>query len=277
MDTATRRGFVAEFLGVFAVVYFTAGAVCVNVLTTSGINTASSPLGGMQPGLVGIALAHGLVMAAALAVTVRWSGGYLNPAVTLLLWVFNRLDNKRAAAFLVAQLLGALLAVTCLRFTFADSVHYQARMGAPHLSLNAFSKIDTASVLAGTGIELVLTFFYVFAIFAMTRESGETDRAGLPAALVLIAGTIVAGPLTGACANPSRWFGCVLWEQLALESTNPWGDTFVYLAGPILGALAAGVVVFRLMSPEASSGTSGKTTAMPSTAKQSVVTSSKKK
>ncbi|HYV36406.1 MAG TPA: aquaporin [Gemmataceae bacterium] len=277
MDTVLRRGFVAELLGTFAVVYFSAGAVCVNLLTTTGSQPGLAPLHALQPGLIGVALAHGLVVAAALAVTVRLSGGYLNPAITLMLWVFNRLDNKRTGLCLLAQLAGAVLAVTCLRFTFDDSVLKYARLGAPHLSLDAFKKIDTASVLAGTGIELILTFFLVFAIFGIGREANDPERAAWPAGLMLIAGTILAGPLTGACANPARWIATVLWEQLALEQTNPWADTFVYLAGPTVGALAAGVVVFRILLPESAPTAAVKSTAAAAPVKQQLSGSGKKK
>jgi MIP family channel proteins len=253
MDTTLRRGFVAEMLGTFAVVYFAAGAVCVNYLTTTGQQPGSSALHALQPGLAGVALAQGLIVAAALAVTVRLSGGFLNPAITLMLWVFNRLDNKRTAYFLLAQLAGAVLAGAILRLTFEDAVLRQARLGTPHLNPQAFEKVETASILAGTGIELVLTFFLVFAIFGADRNAGDPSWAALPAGLVLVAGSVVALPLTGAAANPARWFGTVLWEQLLPErAVSPWADTFVYLAGPILGALAAGLVTFRFLLDDAS-------------------------
>jgi MIP family channel proteins len=246
MDTTLRRGMAAELLGTFAVVYFSAGAVCVNYLTTTG--APQSPLHAQQPGLIGVALAQGLSLAAALAVTVKLSGGFLNPAITLMLWVFNRLDNKRTVLFLVAQLAGALFAGGFLRFTFNDDVLREARLGTPHLNPLTFGYGNpTGAIVAGTSVELVLTFFLVFAIFGATWGNVDPERAALPAGLMLVAGTVVAGPLTGACANPARWFGTVLWEHLLPERANPWGDTFVYLAGPILGALVAGLVLHRFL------------------------------
>jgi MIP family channel proteins len=251
MDTALRRGLGAEFLGTFAVVYFSAGAVCVNYLTTTGAQPISSALHAQQPGLLGIALAQGLALAAALAVTVRVSGGFLNPAITLMLWVFNRLDSKRTSLFLAAQLAGAILAGGCLRFTIADGVLQEARMGTPHLNYATFgSNIGAGTIVTGASVEFLLTFFLVFAIFGSSRSGIGPEQAALPAGLMLAAGTIVAGPLTGAAANPARWFGTVLWEQLLPAPANPWGDTFVYLAGPILGALAAGLVLYRILFME---------------------------
>jgi aquaporin Z len=251
MDTALRRGLGAEFLGTFAVVYFSAGAVCVNYLTTTGTQPIVSGLHAEQPGLIGIALAQGLTVAAALAVTIRLSGGYLNPAITLMLWVFNRLDTRRTGVFLAAQVAGAVFAGGCLRFTFADEVLLEARMGTPHLNHFTFvNNLGAGNILTGASVELLLTFFLVFAIFGASRDGTDPAWAALPAGLMLVAGTIVAGPLTGAAANPARWFGTVLWEQLLPAPANPWGDTFVYLAGPILGALAAGLVLYRVLFVE---------------------------
>src|SRR5437773_9828813 len=148
MDPALRGGLVAELLGSFAVVYFGAGAVCVNYLT-AGQPPGAAPVHALQPGLVGVALAQGLIVAAALAVTVRHSGGFLNPAVTLMLWVFNRLDTKRTAVFLGAQLACAVLAGACLRFTCEDALLPEARGGTPRLNATAFPTLATPRIVAG--------------------------------------------------------------------------------------------------------------------------------
>jgi MIP family channel proteins len=278
MDSNLRRGLVAEGLGTFAVVYFSAGVVCVNYLTTAGPQPSSTPLAAQQPGLVGVALAHGLIVAAALAVTVRLSGGFLNPAITLMLWVFNRLDTKRTACFLAVQLAAALLAGACLRYTFADEVLREARMGCPHLNNQAFPEINFKAIAAGTSAELILTFFLVFAIFGMHREGEDPSRVGLPAGLVIVAGSLVVYPLTGAAANPARWFGTVLWELALDGQTKPWADTFVYLAGPILGALAAGLVTFRYLvaMPPAEVNAAVTPAAAPQPGKSTAVTAKRK-
>src|SRR5437868_13208789 len=104
MDEKILRALMAELTGTFALVFVSAGAVCVN------------EMGGLQPGSVSIALAAGLIYAAALAVTLPIAGGYLNPAVTLMLWVFKRLDGVRTAGFIFAQALGAVIAALLLRF-----------------------------------------------------------------------------------------------------------------------------------------------------------------
>lgn len=252
MDSNLRRGLVAEFLGTFAVVYFSVGVVCVNALTTPASAAAPPALQPGQPGLAGIAWTHGLIFAAALAVTLPLSTGFLNPAITLMLWVFNRIDNQRTGLLLATQLAASVAAATCLRFTIDDSVLRDCRMGSPHLNVAAFPSLTTSAIVAGTAAELLLTFFLIFAIFGIAGDTADKTRLALPAGMVLVAGTVVLGPLTGAAANPARWFGPVLWEQLLPDRTgpSPWGDTFVFLAGPIVGALVSGWVVFRFLRNE---------------------------
>jgi glycerol uptake facilitator-like aquaporin len=182
-----------------------------------------------------------------------------------------------------------------LRSTFDDAVLQQARLGTPHLNPHAFprhdktppseisqpgvpaaAKIYTGTIIAGTGVELVLTFFLVFAIFATSWDGAAAARFALPAGLVLVAGTVVAGPLTGAGANPARWFGTVIWEQILPDHANPWEDTFVYLAGPILGSLAAGFVSLRLLAADSPPSHVAATAGLPVPAKQPAASVKKK-
>jgi aquaporin Z len=268
MDKNLRRAYLIELLGTFALVYFSAGVVCVNYLTTpAGQEPGSAALLPYQPGLVGIALAQGLILAALLTVTVPLSGGYLNPAVALMLWVFNRLDHVRLSWLIGAQVLGAVLAGLCLRYTFdatllaaarvgtphmnsADSLLGAARMGTPHLRLEAYNELTAGTLLAGTGVELVLTFFLVFAIFGGNLDGSRLRFTGLPAGLTMTACVLFGYALTGAAVNPARWLGTVLWEfVLPRQALGPFADMFVYLAGPIIGALLAGTVYYRLILP----------------------------
>ena len=56
--------------------------------------------------------------------------------------------------------------------------------------------------------------------------------------------------LTGGCANPARWFGTAVWRAtVPPEGTRIWADHPVYWAGPILGALVAGLVYRSLLTP----------------------------
>jgi glycerol uptake facilitator-like aquaporin len=250
MQRSLVRAYIIELIGAFTLVYFGAGVVCVNYLTTpAGQQPGMANLLGLQPGLVGIALAQGLLLAVLLAVTVPLSGGYLNPAIAIMLWVFNRLDSARASWLIGAQLLGSALAALCLSYTFAGSVLREARLGTPHLNPVVFHPdartIPRGALATGTGIEFALTFFLVFAMFGLCLEGPR------PRLAARTAGILFALPLTGAATNPARWFGPALIESTLPAGpqavASPFADAFVYTAGPIVGALLAGLVCFKLM------------------------------
>lgn len=253
MDRALLRAYLVEVLGVFGLVFFSAGIVCLQHLTTpQNQPPGTSPLLGHQPGLVGIALTQGLALAVLLALTLPQGGG-LNPAVTLTLWVLGRIDGRRVAWLVGGQLVGAFLGGLVVRYTFADTVLRESRCGTPHLNPLPFPDITTGTLASGLVIELVLTFFLTLAIFQSFREApGEQLRwAGLAGA-ILTACVLVGYPLTGAALNPARWFGPVLCEwglppaSAGRPLPPPYADTLVYVAGPLVGALLAGVVCFLL-------------------------------
>jgi glycerol uptake facilitator-like aquaporin len=200
-------------------------------------------------------------------------GGYLNPAITIMLWVFKRMETVRAAWLIGAQLLGAVLAGAVLRNTFDDRVLQDARLGTPHLNRLVYGDVlDWAQLRSGCVIEFILTFFLVFAIFGTIRSKAhwrqlaegsstaddpeEPERtvdarlAALIAGGTLTACVLFAYPLTGAATNPARWFGPAFWEGFVPQAPGApgaWADMLVYIAGPILGALAAGLVFFMLL------------------------------
>jgi aquaporin Z len=247
MDKSLIRGFLAELIGTFLLVLFGAGAVCINFMMDDKVR---------WPGLIGIALTQGLLLAVLLSVTLHFSGGYLNPAVTLMFWCFNRLTTSQMVRYVVAQLLGAALAGFCLYQTFDDEVRRESHLGTPHVNLAVFHKgkePDTLTELValGTGIELALTFFLVFAIFGTMLVTRSQRLTGLMVGLALAVVTLVGFPITGAAANPARWFGLVLWERLDWQlDRSPFYDMFVYVGGPILGALIAGALFFKFFLPE---------------------------
>ena len=259
MDKKLLRLVVIEMVGVFGLVLFSSGLVCINHMT--------APLPSHQPGVVGIALGQGLILAALLALTAPITGGYLNPAITLMLWVFNRIETPRAAWLIGAQFVGSILAAGCLYLTFDAALLRSADFGAPHVNKLAYPTdvkdqddanqkeakgkapeiSHQARQFTGAGVELLLTFFLVFAIFGMT-SGNDALKLGIIAGMIMTACALFGYPLTGAALNPARWLGPTLLE--AFNTTrSAWSDSLVYLAGPILGSLLGGVFVFKVYAP----------------------------
>lgn len=249
------RAYVAEFAGTFAWVFISAAAV---------LAAAVAPLvGGHHICAVAVALVVGFSYAGLLAATVPLSGGFLNPAVVLALWVFHRLDTGRAVALAAVQFAGAAvggLAVRGLLNIRQDAV-VAARMGTPHLNVDALgvSHVGPAVLVQGMGIEAVLTFALAFTILAVYFDPRSNKLVGgfarrwanVAVGLLLTAEVIAAGQLTGAATNPARWLGTVVWELTVpeLDARRPLADHAVYWVGPTIGALLAGILYHYLILP----------------------------
>jgi MIP family channel proteins len=253
MDDKNLRPYLAELVGTFAVVFLSAGAVVVNQL-------AQPPLGPLAITLAG--LAYGLAYAAALAFTgTMATGGYLNPAVTLTLWVLKKIDGAHTLWLMLAQTLGATLAGGALRVFLGgnDLLLIDSRLGTPHLNLEAFAAdgVTLGAVLKGIGVELGLTFLVVCAIFGTNqdprarRDSWTNRLAALWIGLAVAACVFVGFGLTGAALNPARWFGPWIWQYTVggLSQSDLYRDHMVYWIGPIVGALVAGTLYSTVLQP----------------------------
>jgi aquaporin Z len=207
---------VAEFVATFALIFIGAGAV---ILFAQG-----------ELDLVGVALAHGLVLAIMVSITGHISGGQVNPAVSIALWAAGKLSTQRAAVLIVAQLLGAVVGALLVRFVVGGDAFDVGGAGAPALALGV-------AVGKGIVLEAILTFFLVFAVFgtAVDDRGPWSKTAGLTIGLVIAFDIMAFGPLTGAAMNPARWFGPALVGGL-------WNDALVWIVGPIAGGIIAGVL-----------------------------------
>jgi MIP family channel proteins len=206
---------IAEIIGTFALVFIGAGSVVI--------------LGG-QPnaaGLLGIALAHGLVLAVMISNLGHISGGHFNPAVTISTWVAGKIETIRAGYYILAQLFGAVLGALLLRASLPERIWRATNLGVTTPS-HQFGITNGKAVL----IEAILTFFLVITVFAVAIDDRGVFKAiaGLPIGLVLTFDIIVGGLLTGASMNPARSFGPAL-------VAGKWTDFWVYLAGPLSGAI----------------------------------------
>jgi glycerol uptake facilitator-like aquaporin len=270
------RAFLAELIGTFAVVFLAAAAVCgIQAGLQSGAVVPSPAAGSawkefLQPGLLAIALVYGLVYAVALAVTLNFSEGFLNPAITLMLWVYKRLDGWKTLVFLAVQVLGAVLAGGLIRLVFPTTILVNTEMGTPHINYRAFGMGDPSemvglNVIPGIALEFGLTFVLTFVIFGTLidprarrplADAADRRLATLWVGLALLVITVAGFWVTGAAVNPARWVGTVIWEKTisALQTTNPFRDHVVYWFGPIVGALAAGGLYTTLLLPKEGEG-----------------------
>jgi MIP family channel proteins len=231
MDHEPLRRGVAEFVGTFTLIFAGAGSVITIAKALAPAQT-SAPAIDVYSGLtlVGVALANGLAIAVMVSAVGHISGGHFNPAVTLGFLVTRRIAPSLAVVYWSMQFAGAAAAAALLRWLYPESARRITHLGAPGLS-------SGVSIWQGLVIELVLTFFLVWVIFATAADPGGTFKsiAGLAIGLTITMDVLVGGPMTGAAMNPARAFGPELLSR-------HWTDAWVWYVGPFVGAALAGLV-----------------------------------
>jgi len=215
----------AEAVGTFLFFFVGAGAIIVNTGTEGGVS------------LVGIALAHGLVLGVLVSAMGAVSGGHFNPAVTLGVWIAGRIASRTAVTYVIAQLVGALIAGLTLRAVFAESMWVPAQLGTPALGLG-FGPV------AGIAVEAILTMVLLFAVFGTAIDPRAPKIGGLAIGLAVAADIMIGGPVTGAAMNPARWFG----PAVAGGFLDNW---YVWIIGPVIGAAVAAAIYRGVLAEEA--------------------------
>ncbi len=219
--------FVAEGLGTFALTFIGAGAI----ITTS--------LNDGAPGLVGIAFAHGLILAIVVSATMNISGGHINPAVTITMLATGRIKPPLAIGYIVSQLVGASVAGILLMFIFKSMGEAGAqaiiacKLGTPNLNA-------AITPWMGVLVEIILTFLLVFAIFGTAVDPRAPKIGGFGIGLAVCVDILMGGPLTGAAMNPARTFGTLLGGFG--DTSDLWSQHWIYWLGPVVGALLAAFV-----------------------------------
>ena len=225
-----RRGF-AEFVGTFALIFIGAGSILTFAkLFAPAINgpQAQDIYGGLT--LVGVALAHGLAIAVMVSAVGHISGGHFNPAITLGFFITRRIALELAVVYWSVQFAAAAAASALLRWIYDDTPRRLTNLGAPALG-------GGVSTWQGVVIEIVLTFFLVWVVFATAADPGGTFKsiAGLAIGLTITMDILMGGPLTGAAMNPARAFGPELLQR-------DWSDAWVWYVGPFAGGALAALV-----------------------------------
>jgi aquaporin Z len=229
------RPCVAELIGTFILTFIGGGAICTDAFLTSSLKPGI--------GLLGIALANGIAFAIAVSATMNVSGGHINPAVTTAMLFLGKIDGKRAFCYILSQLMGAVIGGFFLTVIFGyTKVVADASLGTPHSSALAglFNRdLDIQLIALATLIEMVLTFILVFAIFGTVVDPRAPKIGGFGVGLAIMIDILVGGPLTGAAMNPARYFGTALWEAGVRADFSRLSDCYIYIIGPVLGAVLA--------------------------------------
>ena len=153
----------------------------------------------------------------------RRSGGHFNPAVTLAFHRLGKVTTRDAAAYVVAQTLGAVLGafvVWAAWGAWARSVHVGATVPGPHGRVVAFVA------------ELVMAFLLLTLILQFVAHMGVARWTPVAAGVLAATLVVLVAPISGTSINPARSFGPAVWG-------HELGVFWIYLLAPTLGALLA--------------------------------------
>jgi aquaporin Z len=222
------RALAAEAIGTFILLTFGFLAVATVTVVTAGD-------GGFLPSILVVPLAFGLGLLAALAICGHVSGGHFNPAVTLAAALDGRVTWQSAIGYVVAQILGGLVATLGVMLVTAKVVIANAA-NAP----GATGDTLFAQELHAFSVEAVLTAVFVAVILTVTTK--QPDKAVIVIPLTLAAIHYAAIAISGASVNPVRSLAP------AVVSGN-YASLWVYLTGPFVGAVL-GWGVYRYLTPD---------------------------
>jgi len=215
-----KRECTAEFLGTYLLVLFGASSVII-----------SSVIKGFSA-LVFVAGIFGSTVALVILILGKRSGAHINPAVTIAHAFTKTTRNELILPYLCFQGLGGIVAALTLRLFFLNQTVFPADLGSTELARGV-------NPLYGIVIEAVGTFLLCSSALAATFYLRKPIWQA-----VLVGGTLfllilMFGPLTGASFNPARSVGPAFWSW-------HWADEYVYLIGPLLGAMCA-ASLFKLV------------------------------
>lgn len=231
MEAPLPRKLAAEFVGTFLLVFLAVGAAVFGIGGTVG-----AAGNGPANGIVGVALAFGLVLLGIAYAFGPVSGAHVNPAVTLAMVLGRGLPVSEAVAYWIAQFLGGIAGGAVLAL-FVQGFGVVDQTGG--LGTNSY---DNGAINMGGAfvLEVLLTAAFVLVILLVTERVAAPGFAGLAIGLALTTVHLVGIPLDGTSVNPARSLGPALFA-----GGDALGQVWLFILAPLVGSILA-VVLWRL-------------------------------
>ncbi len=221
--TSNLQKWSAECLGTFWLTFGGCG---------SAVLAAAFPEVGI--GLLGVSLAFGLTVLTGAYAFGPISGGHFNPAVSVGLTVAGRFKASDLPGYIIAQVLGAIVAAGLLYLIASGKAGAQVT----DLATNGFGEHSPGkfSMLAALLTEVVLTAVFLLVILGSTTKKAAVGFAGMSIGLCLTLIHLISIPVTNTSVNPARSTGPALFgPSIALEQL--WLFWLAPIVGAVIGAL----------------------------------------
>ena len=224
------KAYGAEFLGTFWLVLGGCG---------SAVLAAAFP--GLGIGFVGVALAFGLTVLTMAFAIGRISGCHLNPAVSIGLWAGGRFPAAQLVPYIVAQVLGGIVAGGVLYLIASGAAGFDVAKG---FASNGYGEHSPGgySMVAALICEIVMTMFFILIILGATEKRAPPGFAPIAIGLALTLIHLISIPVTNTSVNPARSTGVAVY-------VGGWAvaQLWMFWVAPIVGALL-GAVAYKAIS-----------------------------
>ena len=211
-------------------------------LVFGGCGTAV--LAGSGVGTLGISLAFGLTVLTMAYAVGHISGGHFNPAVTLGLWAGGRFPARDVALYMVAQVVGAIVAAFLLYWMASGKPGWD--LARDHLASNGVGTHSPAgySLAAGFATEVVLTAFFLIVIMGSTDRLAPAGAAPIAIGMALVLIHLISIPVTNTSVNPARSTGPAL-----VEGGIAFQQLWLFWAAPLIGGMLGGWLYRAILRP----------------------------
>jgi aquaporin Z len=192
-----------------------------------------------------VSLASGLTVLTGAYALGPISGGHFNPAVSFGLWAGGRFPASQLLPYVVAQVIGAVLAAGVLYLIASGKAGFDLQAG---FASNGYGEHSPGQYGIGAALitELVMTFIFLIVILGATHKRASPGFAGLAIGLCLTLIHLISIPVTNTSVNPARSTGPALFVGgWAIE------QLWLFWVAPIVGAVIAGAVWRAFFEAEA--------------------------
>jgi aquaporin Z len=226
------KSYLAELIGTFWLVLGGCG---------SAVLAAAFPEVGI--GLLGVSLAFGLTVLTMAFAIGHISGCHLNPAVSVGLWAGGRFPASQLLPYIVAQVVGAVIAGAVLFVIASGQAGFDVSAG---FASNGYGEHSPGgySMLAALVTEVVMTMMFLVIILGATDERAPAGLAPIAIGLGLTLIHLISIPVTNTSVNPARSTGVALF-------VGDWAvaQLWLFWVAPIVGG-ALGALIYRIIGKD---------------------------
>jgi len=240
------KKYLAELIGTFWLVL----GGCGSAVLAAAYTGSTEDIGFFNIGLgfLGVSLAFGLTVLTMAYAIGHLSGCHLNPAVSFGLWAGKRFSGKELLPYIVAQVIGAVLAGGFI-YLIASGNGLFSLNGSNPLATNGYGAHSPGgyNLLTCFIVEVVMTFMFMFIILGATDLRAPAGFGPIAIGLGLTLVHLISIPVTNTSVNPARSTGVALWVAI-LGDKALFAQVWLFWLAPIIGAVLAGFVYHTFFS-----------------------------